>query len=80
MTRLSTGIMIALAAVILTGGFVRDVMAAEAGARPAPLAQVLKSQTPVVNGLRSERVLSLLLTLEALRAAPAVLVADSRKV
>ena len=80
MTRLSAGIMIAVAAVFMTGGFMRDVMAAEAGARPAFAAEIVKSQTPVVNGLRSERVLSLLLTLEALRAAPAALVHDSRKV
>ena len=37
-----------------------------------------KSQMPAASGLRSERVLSLLLTLEALRAAPALL--DTQKV
>lgn len=79
MDRLATAIMIALAALVMNGGLVRDVMAEEAGMRiPAPSAVVQKSQMPAATGLRSERVLSLLLTLEALRAAPALL--DTSKV
>ena len=78
MDRLATAIMIALAALVMNGGMLRDVLAEEAGMRiPAPLAKQT-SQMPAATGLRSERVLSLLLTLEALRAAPALL--DSPKV
>jgi hypothetical protein len=77
MDRILTGIMIALAALVLSGGLMRDVMAEETLARAPVGAEAVKSQVPVVNGLRSERVLSLLLTLEALRAAPALL--DSTK-
>ena len=72
MDRLATGTMIALAAVLMSGSFVGDVMARETGKAPE-LANDIKSQDPVGNGLRSERVLSLILTLEALRAAPALL-------
>jgi hypothetical protein len=79
MDRLATGVMIALAALFMSGGFVRDVAAAEAGVKPPAGAQPVASPAPVVNGLRSELVLSLVLTLEALRAAPANL-ADARKV
>ena len=78
MDRLATAIMIALAALVMNGGMLRDVFADEAGMRiPAPLS-IGKSQMPAASGLRSERVLSLLLTLEALRAAPALL--DTQKV
>jgi hypothetical protein len=77
MDRLSTGIVIALAALMLSGGFVRDVMAEESGMRAPVVAEVVKSQAPVLNGPRSERVLSLLLTLEALRTAPVLL--EARK-
>jgi hypothetical protein len=73
MDRLLTGIAIALAALVLSGGFMRDVMAAEPGARAPELAEPVKSQIPVAKGFRSERVLSLILTLEALRAAPDLL-------
>ena len=78
MDRLAAAIMIALAALVMNGGMLRDVMAEEAGMRiPAPqLAD--KSQMPAAIGLRSERVLSLILTLEALRTAPALL--DTPKV
>jgi hypothetical protein len=72
MDRLATGTMIALAAVLMSGS-VGDVMARETGTRAPVEATDIKSPDPVVNGLRSERVLSLILTLEALRAAPAVL-------
>jgi Na+/alanine symporter len=79
MDRLATAIMIALAALVMNGGILRDVMAEEAGMRiPAPHQAVQKSQLPAASGLRSERVMSLLLTLEALRAAPALL--DTSKV
>ena len=44
----------------------------------APSSTAQKSQMPAPTGLRSERVMSLLLTLEALRAAPALL--DTSKV
>jgi hypothetical protein len=67
MDRVLLGIAIALAALFLSGGFMRDVMAANRGAGAPELA--VKSP-PVTNGLRSERVLSLMLTLEALRAVP----------
>ncbi len=72
MDRLAAGIMIAIAALVMNGGLVRDARAGEAG--PGAKAQTtITSQTPVAYGLRSERVLSLLLTLEALRAAPVLL-------
>lgn len=78
MDRLATAIMIALAALVMNGGMLRDVMAEEAGMRiPVPPAAE-KSQMPAASGLRSERVLSLILTLEALRTAPALL--DAAKV
>lgn len=78
MDRLATAIMIALAALVMNGGMLRDVLAEEGGLRiPAPQGTV-KSQMPAASGLRSERVMSLLLTLEALRAAPALL--DTQKV
>jgi hypothetical protein len=76
MDRLAAGIMIAIAALVMNGGLVRDALAEEismgAGAQTAIAASVT-SPTPVGHGLRSARVLSLLLTLEALRAAPALL-------
>ena len=78
MDRLATAIMIALAALVMQGGLMRDVMAEESGLRiPAPTVTP-KSQMPAATGLRSERVLSLILTLEALRTAPALL--DTPKV
>jgi hypothetical protein len=73
MDRLATGTVIALAAVLMSGSFAGDVMARETGTRAPEQANDIKSQDPVANGLRSERVLSLILTLEALRAAPALL-------
>lgn len=79
MDRLAAGVMIAIAALLMSGGFVREVAAGEAGVKTPLPAQSVKSQDPVVNGLRSELVLSLVLALEALRAAPANL-SDARKV
>jgi len=78
MDRLATAIMIALAALVMNGGMLRDVFAEESGMRIAAPQATQKSQMPAASGLRSERVLSLLLTLEALRAAPALL--DTQKV
>ena len=73
MDRLATGIVIAVAALIFSGSFVRDAMAGESGTRAAEVAETVKSQAPVMNGPRSERVMSLILTLEALRAGPVLL-------
>lgn len=78
MDRLAAAIMIALAALVMNGGLASKVMAEEAGMRLPSSATELKSQIPATSGLRSERVLSLLLTLEALRAAPGAL--DTPKV
>lgn len=76
MDKLAAGLMIALAALLMSGGFARDVMAAEVSSRES--IQLSTSQSPVLNGHRSGLVVSLVLTLEALRAAPAVL--NDRKV
>lgn len=79
MDRLAAAIMIALAALVMNGGLLRDVMAEEAGMRIAVARPGLeKLQTPAATGLRSERIISLLLALEALRSAPDLL--DSSKV
>ncbi len=69
MGRLAAGTVIALAILAMNGNLVRDVLA-EQGQRPLT---TLSSATPVVSGPRSERVLSLVLALEALRAAPELL-------
>lgn len=72
MDRLAAGIMIAIAALVMNGGLVRDALAGEADL--GDKAQMTgTSQSTVAHGLRSERVLSLLLTLQALRAAPVLL-------
>lgn len=75
MDRLAASIMIAIAALVMSGGLVHDVQAGESG-RSVKAAEVttaaVASQTPVAHGPRGELVLSLLLTLEALRAAPAL--------
>lgn len=71
MDRLAAGTVIAVAVFAANGALVRDVQA-EDGQRHA-LSTSLSSATSVDHGLRSERVLSLLLTLEALQAAPQVL-------
>jgi hypothetical protein len=70
MDRIAAGIAIALCALVMTGGLMRDVMAADTAEadRPSGL-----SPAPVLNGPRSELVLSLILALEALRTAPAIL-------
>ena len=69
MGRLAAGTVIALAVLAMNGNLVRDVLAKEGQMSRA----TLSSATPVASGPSSERVLSLLLTLEALRAAPEVL-------
>jgi hypothetical protein len=74
MTRLAAALMIALTAFAMQGGLVKPVLAEQSAGRPA-VSQA--SPTPMA-GHRSERLLSLLLALEALRAAPGLL--DSQKV
>lgn len=71
MDRLATAILIAIAALVMNGSLVRDVLA-EGTQRLAPLNSVAQSSLPLPTGTapRSGRVLSLLLTLEALRASP----------
>jgi hypothetical protein len=78
MDRLAAAIMIALAALVMNGGLASKVLAEEAGMRLPSSATEQKSQISAANGLRSERVLSLLLTLQALQAAPSLL--DTPKV
>ncbi|MHB1101932.1 MAG: hypothetical protein ACYC0C_03945 [Devosia sp.] len=76
MDRLAAGIMIAIAALVMNGGLVRDALAEDTGLSAkaqAAATAIVASPTPVGYGLRGERVLSLLLTLEAPRAAPALL-------
>jgi hypothetical protein len=70
MDRLATGIAIAATALLMSGGLMRDAAAATADSKP--------SQVPAVQCSSGERVMSLILTLEALRTAPALL--DARKV
>ena len=66
-------VMIALSALVMNGGLVRQVLA-EDFVRTAGSAPALSTTISATSGLRSERVLSLLIALEALRAAPEVLV------
>ena len=75
MNRLASGIVIAIAVLASNGGFVRDVLG-EQPIRPTP---TLSSSIPGASGHRSERVLSLVLALEALRAAPEALTPSSPK-
>jgi hypothetical protein len=72
MGRLAAGMVIALAILAMNGNLVRDVLAEDSQRliASAPLSSI----TPVVSGPRSARVLSLLLTLGALRATPEVLI------
>ena len=67
MSRIAVGVMIALAALFMNGGLIRPVWAAEHASAGT---QALSTD---ITGHRSERVLSLLIALEALRAAPGVL-------
>ena len=73
MNRLAVGTVIAIAALAMNGGLVRDVLG-DQPIRPTP---TLSSPIPGASGYRSERVLSLVLALEALRAAPEVLSAPT---
>jgi hypothetical protein len=72
MSRIAVGMMIAIAALLMNGGLVRPVLA-ENLARASIAAPTLSTPNTSVQGHRSERVLSLLIALEALRAAPEVL-------
>jgi len=80
MDRLAAGIMIAIAALVMNGGLVRDVLAEQAGTsiKAQAVTAGAASPSPVTSSSRSGRVLSLLLTLEALRSAPGLL--DTSKV
>ena len=78
MDTLSTGIMIAVAALLMTG-LIGGVALARDDVTGAPTpAGTMTSPTPVTSVPRSGRVLILLMTLEALRAAPAELPQVSR--
>lgn len=68
MNRLAVALMIAAAALLANGPLVRPAKAAD---QPAPA--TAPPSAPAMAGPQSERVVSLLLALEALRAAPAVL-------
>lgn len=70
MSRIAVGMMIAIAALIMNGGLIRPVPAEELGKPSSP---ALSTTITPAGGHRSERVLSLLIALEALRAAPEVL-------
>jgi hypothetical protein len=72
MSRIAVGMMIAIAALVMVnGGLIRQVMAKDvAGAADA---SQLSTTITATSGHRSERVLSLLIALEALRAAPELL-------
>ena len=72
MDRIAAALMIAIAALVMNGGLIKDVFAEELGGAPVGAAPP-SSSSPVVSGPRSERVLSLLIALEALRVAPEVL-------
>ena len=76
MSRIAAGVMIAIAALVTNGGLMREVLAEDlsrahigAGASSA----AVSTNVTTASGHRSERVLSLLIALEALRAAPEVL-------
>ena len=73
MSRIAVGVMIASAALlIMNGGLIRQVLAEDL-AKTAAGAPALSTTITATSGHRSERVLSLLIALEALRAAPEVL-------
>lgn len=72
MSRIAVGVMIAVAALAMNGGLVRQVLAEDYASR-AGSAPALSTTITATSGHRSERVLSLLIALEALRAAPEAL-------
>lgn len=76
MGRLAAGTVMALAILAVNGNLVRDALAESSQRLIA--STTLSSATPVASGPSSERVLSLLLALEALRAAPQVLVIERK--
>jgi len=73
MSRIAVGVMIAIAALVMNGGMIRQVLAEDLS-RAAGGVSALSTTVTAASGHRSERVLSLLIALEALRAAPEVLV------
>lgn len=72
MDRLAIGLMTAIFALLVHGGFVKDVLAEDTSRLLLSHGQAVPSLTtsPAITGSRSARVMSLLLTLEALRAVP----------
>lgn len=72
MSRIAVGMMIASSALVMNGGLVRQGLA-EDFASTVGSAPALSTTITATSGHRSERVLSLLIALEALRAAPEVL-------
>ena len=68
MNHLAAGKAVQFAIVAMGGSLGREVLADE-----TEFSAALSSPIPVASGNRSERVMSLLLALEALRAAPEVL-------
>ena len=76
MDQTSTGLMNAKSALVLNGGLAKaalDGSPARHGLSHGPAAFQLPGETTGISGLRSERLLTLLVALEALRAAPGVL-------
>ena len=72
MSRIAVGVMIAIAALVMNGGIVRQVLAEDLASTSVG-APALSTTITATSGHRSERVLSLLIALEALRAAPELL-------
>jgi len=76
MDQTSTGLMNARTALVLNGGLAKAALhesPARYGLSHGPAALQLPGETTGVTGHRSERLLTLLVALEALRAAPEVL-------
>ena len=76
MDQTSTGLTNAKTAIVLNGGLANaafDESPARHGLSHGPAAIQLPAETTGTSGLRSERLLTLLVALEALRAAPGVL-------
>ncbi len=78
MDRLAAAILIALAALAMNGGLVRNAIAADAGPQLRLAVEAPPSLHSPRPASRSERVMSLLIALEALRASPGLL--DTPKV
>ena len=78
MDRLAAGLMIALAALVLNGGPVKDVLAEDTSRLALSHGQAVPSPSPLASGSLSGRLMSLLFTLDALRAAPEALEVRSR--